>query len=39
MSADQIQNEILAALPTNEYERIRPFLQAEQLASGKSPYT
>src|SRR6058998_388368 len=39
MSADWIQNEILAALPTNEYERIRPFLQAEQWASGRSLYT
>jgi hypothetical protein len=30
MPGDPIQNEILAALPRNEYERIFPFLQLEQ---------
>jgi CRP-like cAMP-binding protein len=38
MSSDRIQNEILAALPENEYERIRPFLHLEEWASGKSLY-
>jgi len=39
MFADRIQNEILAALPRNEYERIHPLLQVEQWASGKPIYT
>jgi CRP-like cAMP-binding protein len=38
MSGDRIQNEILAALPRNEYERILPLLQAEQWLSGKPLY-
>jgi len=39
MVGDRIQNKILAALPRNEYERIRRFLQLEQWPSGKSVYT
>lgn len=38
MSGDRIQNEILAALPRNEYERILPLLQAELWTSGKPLY-
>jgi CRP-like cAMP-binding protein len=38
MPGDPIQNEILAALPRNEYERIFPFLQLEQWPVGKSLY-
>jgi CRP-like cAMP-binding protein len=38
MPGDPIQNEILAALPRNEYDRIFPFLQLEQWPVGKSLY-
>jgi CRP-like cAMP-binding protein len=38
MSGDRIQNEILAALPRSEYERILPLLQVEQWASGRPLY-
>lgn len=38
MVGDRIQNEILAALPENEYERIQPLLHLEQFPSGKPLY-
>jgi CRP-like cAMP-binding protein len=38
MLPDPIQNEILAALPKTEYERLHPFLQVEQWPSGKPLY-
>ena len=38
VSGDRIQNEILAALPGNEYERIYPSLQVEEWPSGKALY-
>jgi CRP-like cAMP-binding protein len=38
MSGDPIQNEILAALPRSEYDRVRPLLQVEQWPSGKPLY-
>src|SRR6478735_8683592 len=39
MVGDRIQNKILAALPRNEYESIRRFLQVDQWPSGKPLYT
>ena len=38
VSGDRIQNEILAALPRSEYERMCPSLQVEQWPSGKALY-
>jgi CRP-like cAMP-binding protein len=38
MSGDRIQNEILAALPRNEYDRIYPSLQVEEWPSWKPLY-
>jgi CRP-like cAMP-binding protein len=38
MSGDRIQNQILAALPRSEYERIHPFLQLDEWRSGKPLY-
>ena len=35
---DRIQNQVLAALPRNEYERVHPLLQIEQWPSGKPLY-
>ena len=38
MLGDGTRNHILAALPSSEYERIRPFLQVDQWPSGKALY-
>jgi len=37
-AGDRIQNEILAALPKNEFDRIYPLMQSEQWSSGMPLY-